>query len=160
MLLRQGKIGLIVLVGLWGLIGGVNNFLDIEGGYNTVAITLNTLDELGEPTWRSVQSPVFIWLAWLFIPLSKLASAFWCFAGARNMWLARTDNAENFNNAKSLALVGCCISMVMLYGGFTVAADNYFLLWKTPIGGLALPQAFRYFASIVLLAIFVQQADQ
>ena len=154
------KIVLIVLVGLWGLLGGINNFQDIEGGYNTVALTLNALDQNGDPLLRSIQSPALISLAWFFIPASKLISAVFCFIGAMHMWKTRTANAETFNKAKNLALVGCCVSMIMLFGGFAVAADVYFELWQTELGRAALPQAFRYFASIALLAIFVQQPDK
>jgi|LWDU01.1.fsa_nt_gi predicted small integral membrane protein len=75
------------------------------------------------------------------------------------MWKRRKAAARDFNAAKGLALLGCCISMVMLYGGFMIVAENYFLLWKTEVGAVALPQAFRYLASIAVLAIFVQQAD-
>jgi predicted small integral membrane protein len=75
------------------------------------------------------------------------------------MWQMRKADAESFNRAKVPALVGCAISMIMLFGGFIVAAEVYFELWKTELGRAALPQAFRYFASIALLAIFVQQPD-
>jgi predicted small integral membrane protein len=159
MLLRKSKIFLIILVALWGLVGGINNFLDFEGGYNTVAYTLNTTDAAGQSTWRAIRIPLVIWFAWAFIPLSKLVSSYFCLLGAKQMWKRRKAAAHDFNAAKGLALVGCCISIVMLYGGFMIAAENYFLLWKTEVGAAALPQAFRYLASIAILAIFVQQAD-
>ena len=160
MLLRKSKIFLIILVAFWGLVGGINNFLDIEGGYNTVAYTLNTTDAAGQPTWRAIRMPLVIWLAWALIPLSKLVSSYFCLLGAKQMWKRRKATAQDFNAAKGLALLGCCISMAMLYGGFMIVAENYFLLWKTEVGAAALPQAFRYLASIAVLAIFVQQADR
>jgi predicted small integral membrane protein len=154
-MLRISKIVLLLLVGLWGLIGGIGNFTQIGTGFDYVAAVLNPQKVVGLASWQRSEST----LAWAIIPLSKLVSAGLILFGSWQMWRARRPGADSFNHAKSLALVGCSIAMAMLFGGFIVAAETYFLLWQTELGALALPVAFRYIGCIALIAIFVQQPD-
>ena len=159
MMLRISKIVLLLLVGLWGLIGGIGNFTHIGTGFETVAAVLNPQDVEGLASWQRLESPIAVWTAWAIIPLSKLVAAGLIFTGSWQMWRVRRLGANEFNRAKSLALVGCSVAIAMLFGGFIVAAETYFLLWQTELGALALPVAFRYIGCIALIAIFVQQPD-
>jgi len=158
-MLRISKIVLLLLVGLWGLIGGIGNFTQIGPGFDYVAAVLNPQKVAGLASWQRIESPFIVWTAWAIIPLSKLVAAGLIFFGSWQMWRARRLGADAFNDAKSLALVGCSIAMAMLFGGFIVAAETYFLLWQTELGALTLPVAFRYIGCIALIAIFVQQPD-
>ena len=159
MALRISKACLIGLVGLWGLIGGIQNLTQIAIGYDSVATVFNPTDVSGLADWQSIQAPLILWIAWTVIPLSKFGGSVFCFLGARSMLQARSLDADTFNRSKSLALVGCCIMLAMLFGGFIVAAETYFQLWQTELGDFALPMAFRYIGCIALIAIFVQQSD-
>ena len=159
MALRISKACLIGLVGLWGLIGGIQNLTQISIGYDSVATVFNPTDVSGLADWQLIQSPLILWIAWAVIPLSKFFGSAYCFLGARAMLQARSLGADTFNQSKSLALVGCSIMLAMLFGGFIVAAETYFQLWQTDLGNLALPMAFRYIGCIALIAIFVQQSD-
>ena len=158
-MLRISKIVLLLLVGLWGLIGGIGNFTQIGTGFDTVATVLNPQNVAGFASWQRIESPLIVWAAWSIIPLSKLVAAGLILFGSWQMWRARRNGADAFNHAKSLALVGCSIAIAMLFGGFIVAAETYFHLWQTELGALALPIAFRYIGCIALIAIFVQQPD-
>ncbi len=161
MALRITKAVLILLVGLWGLIGGIQNFALIGSGFDAVAAVLNPdpSEVSGLASWQSIENPLMIWIAWAVIPVSKLGGAAFCFLGAYRMWRSRSENAESFKKAKSFALVGCGIIIAMLFGGFIVAAEIYFLQWQTELGAMALPVAFRYIGCIGIIAIFVQQPE-
>ena len=152
-MLRVSKIILIILIGLWGLIGGVQNFTQIDIGYQSVAAVLNPQDVSGLADWQGIESSLIIWLAWAIIPLSKLTAAGFCFFGSWKMWQAKSLDAAIFNTSKSWALVGCSIAIAMLFGGFIVAGETYFQLWQSELGGLALPIAFRYIGCIALIAM-------
>jgi len=158
-MLRISKIVLLLLVGLWGLIGGIGNFTQIGTGFDLVAAVLNPQNVAGLASWQRIESPLIVWTVWVIIPLSKLVAAGLIFFGSWQMWRARRLGADAFNHAKSLALVGCSIAIAMLFGGFIVAAETYFQLWQTELGALALPIAFRYIGCIALIAILVQQPD-
>ena len=74
-MLRISKIILIVLVGLWGLVAGVQNFTQIGIGFESVAGVLNPQDVSGLAEWQRIESPFLVWLAWAVIPISKLCAA-------------------------------------------------------------------------------------
>ena len=161
MALRIIKAVLILLVGLWGLIGGTQNFIQAGAGFDAVATVLSPdLTKVsGLASWQTIENPLVIWLAWAIIPLSKLGGSALCLGGAYSMWRSRLLDADSFQKSKSLALAGCGIILAMLFGGFIVSAETYFLLWQTELGGLVLPTAFRYIGCVGLIAIFVQQPE-
>ncbi len=158
-MLRASKIILIILVAMWGLIGGVKNFADIDGGLGAVRAVLSPSEAAELPDWQKIESPIVIWLSWLTIALAKLATAGICFAGSLSMWRARKFEAAAFNAAKQIALVGCSVALAMMFGVFFVAGSTYFNLWQTQLGAVALPPAFRLTGCIALIAIFVHQDD-
>ncbi len=161
MALRIIKIVLILLVVLWGLIGGIQNVIYAGAGFEAVAAVvspdLTTMPGLA--SWQTIETPLLIWMAWAVIPLAKLGGAALCLGGAYSMWRSRSQDADSFQNSKSLALAGCGIILAMLFGGFIVSAETYFLLWQSELGGSVLPIAFRYIGCVGVVAIFVQQPE-
>ena len=156
-MIRLTKIVLILLVGLWGLISGIHNLLDTGTGYKAVADVVGSDFVAG---WKAIESPLFIWLAFSIIPLAKFVTAFMCLPGGFRMWQARKAPAADFNQSKRLAVVGCAVSIAMLYGAFMVAAESYFGAWMSELGALALPVAFRYIGSIGIIMIYVHMPDE
>lgn len=161
MALRTMKVVLILLVGLWGLIGGIGNFIQAGTGFGAVATVLSPdLTKVhGLASWQTIENPLLIWMAWALIPLAKLSGGALCLGGGYSMWRSRSLDNASFQNSKSLALAGCGIILAMLFGGFIVFAETYFLLWQTEFGGLVLPTAFRYIGCVGIVAIFVQQTE-
>jgi len=161
MALRIIKVVLILLVGLYGLIAGIQNFIQVGADFEAVATVLSPdLTKVsGVASWQTIENPLVIWIAWAIIPLSKFGGAALCLSGAYSMWLSRSLDADSFQNSKSLALAGCGIILAMLFGVFIVFSESYFSLWQTEFGGLVLPIAFRYMGCIGVIAIFVQQPE-
>ena len=161
MVLRITKMVLILLVSLWGLIGGIHNVFHAGAGFDAVAAVVSPdLTKMpGLAEWQTIESPLLIWMAWAVIPLAKLGGAALCLSGAYFMWRSRSLDTVSFQNSKSLALAGCGIILAMLFGGFIVSAETYFLVWQSELGGAVLPIAFRYIGCIGVVAIFVQQRE-
>ena len=158
-MLRIVKIVLIVLVAAWGLIGGIKNFADVDGGLGAVQAVMNPPESAGLPDWQKVSNPIAVWIGWLIIPLGKLGAAALCASGAWRMWASRKIESASFNQAKELAIAGCGVAIAMLFGGFFVVGEVYFNLWMTPLGDIALPSAFRMIGCIGVIALFVAQKD-
>ncbi len=159
-MIRIAKTGLIVTVMLWGLVGALGNVLNWgETLGSVVAVTSMTTFEGGAESWQATSSPVVMWLGALIITLSKLITGILCALGAARMWRSRRASAAEFAAAKTLALAGCAVAVIMLFGGFIVIAESWFELWRSETLGMALPIAFRYAGMIVLIAIFVAMTD-
>ena len=75
------------------------------------------------------------------------------------MWSSRALESAHFNKAKEFAIAGCGIAIAMLFGGFFVVGEVYFDLWMTPLGDVALPNAFRMIGCIGVIALIVGQSD-
>ena len=161
-MLRIAKIVLIVFVGLWGLFGAMTNILgwqDTLGGVGTATSMASVTG--GEDSWKATTSPIVIWVGAVFIVGSKLAAAVLCGLGAWRMWGARAADVATFQAAKHLALTGCAVAAVMLFGGFVVIAEGWFEFWRSStIGSAVLATAFRYGAMILLVGLFVSMPDE
>jgi len=160
-MIRTVKVGLIVTVALWGFIGALGNILDWNQALGAVsAVASMATFEGGSESWQATASPIVIWLGALFIVLSKLTTGVFCTIGAMQMWQSRSGDAASFKEAKSIALAGCGVAVIMLFGGFLVIAESWFELWRSldPLR-MALSDAFRYAGMITLIAIYVGQSN-
>jgi predicted small integral membrane protein len=158
---RIVKIGLVVAVVLWGLLGALGNVLHWDETVGSVAaVTSMVTFEGGAESWQATSNPLVIWLGALFIMLSKLSAGILCAVGAGRMWRSRKGDAADFSAAKRIALAGCGIAVIMLFGGFIVIAESWFELWRSEtLGAAVLPAAVRYASMIALIAIFVAMPD-
>ena len=161
-MVRIVKIVLIITVALWGLVGALDNILGWSQSLGAVAaVTSMATVEGGAESWQATTNPVIMWLGALFIMLSKLTTGVMCAIGAGRMWQSRGGDVADFRAAKAIALTGCGIAVIMLFGGFLVIAESWFEFWRSegPIR-MALSGAFRYAGMIALIAIFVATTDE
>ncbi len=161
-MLRKLKILLVLSVTLWGLLGAFSNILDWSGTVGAVsAVTSMSTFEGSAFEWRATTNPVVVFIGALFIVLAKIVTGLLCLVGAQRMWAARLGDAATFAKAKTYALAGCAISVIMLFVGFSVIAEGWFELWRTAaMQGAVLAPAFRYGAMIALIALFVGARDE
>jgi predicted small integral membrane protein len=159
-MIRIVKIGLIITVVLWGFFGALGNVLHWDETIGSVAaVTSMVTFEGGAESWQATSNPLVLWLGALFIMLSKLTAGVFCAVGAGRMWQSRNGSVADFSAAKSIALAGCGIAVIMLFGGFIVIAESWFELWRSEAMSGVLTAAVRYGSMIALIAIFVATAE-
>lgn len=161
-MLRTSKIILILTVCLWGFFGAFHNVLDWSGtiGAVTAVTTMSTFDG-GADSWQATSNTVLIWAGAIFIMGSKTVAALLCLVGALKMLGARSASAADFAAAKRLALTGCAVAVIMLFGGFIVIAEGWFELWRSDtMRDPVLGSAFRYAGMIALIGIFVALPEE
>ena len=56
-------------------------------------------------------------------------------------------------------MLGCGTALVVWFGLFTAIGGAYFQMWQTELGNAALQGAFQFTASIGIVALFVNMAD-
>lgn len=160
-MLRTMKILLVVTVASWGFVGALHNVIDWGETTGAVgaATSMATFDQ-GPASWQATNNLLVVWLGALFIVLSKIAAGVLCAVGAFKMWQTRDGDVDAFANAKTFALSGCAIAIILLFGGFVVIADSWFELWRSDtLRAPVLDSAFRYGGMIALIAIFVGQTN-
>lgn len=156
-MLRITKILLVATVALWGFVGAFHNIMGWSGTLGAVvAATSMATFEGGAEAWQATSATFVVWLGALFIVGSKVTAAVLCSIGMLRMWVARDGDADAFAAAKELALAGCAVAVIMLFGGFIVIAESWFEMWRSDaLRGPSLEAAFRYAGMIALIGIFV-----
>lgn len=159
MAIRYCKIVLVAMVGFWGLTG-VFNLIGWESGLKMVE-TITSMAEVpggGELPWATDSAWIVI-PGFLFIAGSKLAGGVLCILGGLKMWQARSGPAGEFDRAKSLAVAGCTLMLVLLFGGFMYLSGQFFMGWQTQLGQSATTGAFQLGGSVGLVLLFLNQPD-
>lgn len=160
-MLRKTKSIMILTVALWGFVGAFHNVIDWEGtiGAISAATSMSTIAG-GTESWQATDNVLVIWIGAFFIVASKLTTGALCGIGSMRMWRATALDSSAYNAAKDIALTGCAVAMIMLFGGFVVIAESWFELWRSEsMLGPVLQSAFRYGAMIMLIGIFVSSND-
>ena len=159
--MRILKIVLILSVAAWGILGAFGNLTDWNGAVKAVsAVTSMATIRGGAESWQATSSQPLIFIGAAFIPLLKIVCGILCLMGANHMWRARAGTAQEFQLAKSYALSGCAVAIILLFAGWIVIAAVWFELWRSPtLGRSALDTAFRYGGFIALIALFVSARD-
>ncbi len=67
--------------------------------------------------------------------------------------------ASDFNRAKTYALVGCGMGIVVWLGFFAVLGGALSQMWQTEIGGASMEDAFQFFAACALIFLIVNSTD-
>lgn len=160
-MLRIVKIVLVATVAVFGAISGI---FDLINWGSTVAyvgmVTSMATWQGGAASWKAVGSAPLSWLGAVWIIGGDLAAAVLCAASVARMWRARNASAGEFASAKKLALAGCGLLAIMLFGGFNVLAETWFELWRSDaMRGPVLDTAYRYLGSILLIALFVASKE-
>lgn len=159
--MRIMKILLVLSVVLWGLFGALGNIQDWRGTCGAVAAVASMATfPGGAERWQATTNPLVITAAAVGIVLFKIATAGLCLAGAWRMWAHRKGDAETFGKAKSLALAGCAVAVLSLFGGWVVVGEGWFEFWRSDaLREAAGNAAFRYGGFIALIALMVGSRD-
>jgi predicted small integral membrane protein len=160
-MLRIVKIVLVATVAAFVFISGIFDLLNWGSTVGYVGmVTSMTAWQGGAASWKAVSSAPLSWLGAIWIIGGDLAAAGLCGVSVARMWRARNASDGEFASAKKLALVGCGILAIMLFGGFNVLAEAWFELWRSDaMRGPVLDTVYRYLGSILLIAVFVASKE-
>lgn len=161
MSVRILKIVLVICIGLQGLIYAISNLANLNGAFGAVAYVFSMADHaaypnhLGPPvTWAPL-----IWLALCTVIVGESLVGVLCLKGAFDMWRTRRDAVAAFVRAKTSAILGCGLAMVVWVGLFMALGGAWFQMWQTEIGIASLEGAFMYAVSSAVVLIFVNQPE-
>ena len=160
-MLMKAKTALIAIVAMWAFSSALQNVMDWQSTIEAVIATTSMVTvEGGVSSWKATSEPFVAWAGALFILLSKVLAGILCAVGALKMWTAHKHNLAAFKQAKDIALTGCIVAIIMLFGGFIVVAEGWFELWRSEVlRAPVIESAFRYGCMISLIALIVASPD-
>ncbi len=161
MAIRLLKIVFVVFISLLCLFYAAQNVANLDACYQAFAYVMGRVDNQIYPDsiFPAVENPVLIWLVLVLVVALEFAAGFIAAKGAWNLWRVRNAPAADFNGAKTYALVGCGMGIVVWLGLFAVFGGALFQMWQTELGGLSMDDAFQFFASCALIFLIVNSAD-
>lgn len=161
MSIRILKIVLVLCVGLQALVYAIQNVVNLDAAFGAVAYVFSMADHvvypdhIGPPvTWAPL-----VWLALCLIIASETLVGLLCFKGAVDMWRARHEAVAQFVRAKTAAILGCGLAMVVWIGFFMALGGAWFQMWQTEVGAGSLEGAFMYSVSSAVVLIFLNQSE-
>ncbi|WP_428552946.1 DUF2165 family protein [Reyranella sp.] len=160
MAVRFVKIAMVAATAVFALLVAFNNIVDYGTNYEFVRHTLSmdTTFPGNALKGRAITSPTLWTIAyWLIIAAEAVTGLVLAWAAIRLAVVVRSG-AEIFNAAKSLVLVGAGLGFLLWFGGFMVVGGEWFAMWQSKTWNGQEP-AFRFYVSLLAVAIFVNQPD-
>ena len=161
MVIRLLKIVFIAFISLLCLFYAAQNVANLDACYQAFAYVMGAEDHQVYPDsiFPAIRSSVVIWLVLALVVTFEFAAGLLTAKGAWDLWGARKAPAEDFNDAKTYALVGCGMGIVIWLGFFAVFGGALFQMWQTEIGAASMDVAFQFFVACALVFLIVSRAD-
>jgi predicted small integral membrane protein len=95
----------------------------------------------------------------IIIVLEITAGAF-AAKGAFDLWRVRRESAARFDAAKSNALIGTALGVVVWFGIFSAVGGAYFQMWQTELGRGSLRDASMFSLQMAALWLIIYAPDR
>lgn len=140
---RYIKIALAAFASLFCLFYGIQNIANL-GPAEWFVGTMTAMD--GHEAYPStfafaVKSPVLVKVMLWIIILLELAAGLLAGKGAIDLFAKRNASSEDFNAAKSFALAGTGLAVIVWFGIFGAFGGAFFQMWQVDAGLNALRDA-------------------
>lgn len=157
MLLRGLKITLVVFIALQALVYALQNLVNLDQAYQSVAYVLSNSDHQIYPSslTPAITSPVLVWFALIIVLVGEIAAGLCAAKGAFDMWSARHESPERFQASLRFGLLGCGLSIVVWFGLFMVIGGAFFQMWQTAAGAASYSGSFQYFSASALILLLL-----
>jgi predicted small integral membrane protein len=160
MIARLSKALLVLQIGLFSLLVGVDNIVDYGTNYAFVehVMEMDTVSPDSTLRWRAITDDTLNEATYALIIAVEIMTGLLCVAGAGRLWQVRGESAVAFNAAKGIATAGLVLGLSLWFFGFMTVGGEWFQMWqsKTWNGQEA---AFRFIACIGLVLLFLNQRD-
>jgi len=160
-MIRYMKIAFTASVSLFCLMYALQNVVNLEAAHWFVAYTTSMEGHEKYPSHfgPAVTAPVIHWtMLWIIIALEFVAGLL-AAKGAIDLFKARNASADEFNGAKTYAIAGCGVGILVWFGLFSAIGGTYFQMWQTEAGGGALANATLFSIQLALVWLLVSQKD-
>lgn len=159
--IRGSKILLISGIGCLAFVVAFNNIVDYQTNFLFVqhVMSMDTVYPENDLKHRAITEPLLHSMAYAAIILCEFVTAALCLLGSLQLLKHINSDAEMFNEAKLLPILGLSSGFALWFFGFLVIGAEWFCMWQsTKWNGQE--SAFRFVVCIVLVLIYVVQDDK
>lgn len=153
------KIALVAGIALVLTITTLNNILMPRATVGAVGAALSMATTFQNPMeiWRAITNPTLLWIIAIIIIICEAIGAILCWIGVAQLLGAR-GSAAQFNQSKSIALLGLVFTATFYFLGWLVMANEWFGMWQSTKMNV-LQDAFRIFGECMLIALWLNVPD-
>ena len=121
-------------------------------------LSMDTIAPTSAMEDHAMRIPPFWQIAfWSIVAAEGLTTLFFAW-GTGELLRARTYKARAFHQAKRFVYAGAGCAFLIWFVGFSAVGGEWFAMWQSPVWN-GQEAAFRMFASILLVSIFIAQPD-
>jgi predicted small integral membrane protein len=138
-----------------------NNVANINSMFGVMSYVLGNQDHVAYPNafGPAVTMPALIWIAIAIVLIGEFGAGLLALKGSWDMFRARGKSADEFQAAKTTALIACLIGILTWYGVFMGIGGAYFQMWQTEIGTGSHDGAFQFAAMLGIIFLIVNSRD-
>jgi predicted small integral membrane protein len=163
MILRAGKLSLVVAVALFYTFVVFNNLTDYNTNYQFVrhVLMMDSTSPGNHGMWRALNSPAWHTAFYISIIAWESIVMLLCWWGAVRLARAFRAPAPAFHQAKDVAVAALTLSLLMWLVAFLTVGGEWFLMWQSRTWN-GQDAAFRMFTviGIVLLLVANPESDR
>lgn len=156
-MMRLIKVLLATSVALFCIFYAVQNIVNLQAAHGFVAYVASMADHAAYPSHfgPAITAPALTWTMLIIIIALEMGAGLLAAKGAYDLLKTRNASADDFNAAKSWAMAGCGVAILVWFGLFSAIGGAYFQMWQTDAGLNALRDAsvFSIQNGIVLLVL-------
>jgi predicted small integral membrane protein len=131
--MRMAKIVIIAIVAAFFSIVAFTNIMDFETNQQFVHHVLSMDTTFGSPDlmWRAIDDPALQRAAYWLIIVWEGVTAILCWLGVAALSMVWSAPSAAFDRARTFAIVGLLMGLVLYAFGFLVVASEWFAMWQS-----------------------------
>lgn len=160
MIIRLSKICMILAVALFATLVAFGNITDYQTNFAFVhhVFAMDTIFPDASIKYRSIDSPVIQNIGYILIIIFETLTGLICWIGGFRLLKNIKASANVFNKKKNMAIAGLTLGFLVWQVSFMSIGGEWFGMWMSSQWN-GVPDAFRFFVTIILILIYVIQKD-
>ena len=160
MILRAAKASLVFGVALYHTLVVWNNLTDHDSNYQFIrhVLMMDSTFPDNRGMWRAMNSPVWHGVFYWTIIVWESAAMILCCWGGWRLAKSLKGDAKAFRAAKSVAIAGLTLSLLLWLVAFLSVGGEWFLMWQSKMWN-GQEAAFRMFAVVGIVLVLLVQPE-
>jgi predicted small integral membrane protein len=157
---RAAKIIVVAAFALHASLVAFGNVTDYGTNFTFVrhVLSMDTIFPDSTITWRRISNPTLHHAAYALIIATEIAVAVLCWIGAWRLMRSILADGPTFNQAKTIAVAGLTLGIVLWQLGFITIGGEWFGMWMSQQWN-GIEAAFRIVLILFASLIFVAMRD-
>jgi predicted small integral membrane protein len=159
-ILRIAKTTLVFAIALYNSLIVLNNVTDYYSNFQFVrhVLMMDSTFPNNNAMWRALNSPATHTLFYITIIIWESLSMILCWWGGVKLARNLKAPAATFNHAKSYAIAGLTLSLMIWLVAFLTIGGEWFLMWQSQTWN-GQEAAFRMFTVVGIVLLFASLKD-